>query len=86
MTNLHGLLGIFGLVMIAWACSENRGGISWKLITVGIALQGLLGLVFLKLGVFQGAIGWINGLVLAVEESTRAGTSCLLYTSDAADE
>ena len=75
MTNLHGLMGLFGLVLIAWACSENRGGISWKLITVGIALQGLLGLVFLKLGVFQGAIGWLNGLVLAVEESTRAGTS-----------
>ena len=49
--NLISLLGIFGLMAIAWALSTNRRRINFRVIVWGLGLQlGLGALVFLVLG------------------------------------
>ncbi len=53
------LIGIAGLLALAWAFSENRRAIDWKLVAGGIALQWVLALLFL---VVPGADRVFNGL------------------------
>lgn len=43
----RGLLGILGLVFIAFLCSANRKAISWSLVIKGLLLQIILGLCVL---------------------------------------
>ena len=67
--------GFAGFAVLAWLMSENRRQIKYKLICTGMALQLFLGAVLLKLPVFRQFFLWLNRLVLALEESTAAGTS-----------
>ena len=36
---LRGILGIFSLLLIAFAFSRNRKGINWKLVAKGLGIQ-----------------------------------------------
>ena len=36
---LRGLLGIFSILLIAFAFSRNRKGIDWKLVAKGMGIQ-----------------------------------------------
>lgn len=75
MTIFQGAAGLMAFTMLAWALSENRRKVSFKLIMVGVGAQLLLGLVLLKVPVFRQFFLALNTVVLALEESTRAGTS-----------
>jgi CNT family concentrative nucleoside transporter len=75
MPMLQGVGGLIAFTAIAWLLSENRRMVSLKLIVVGIGLQLLLGLILLRLPVFQQLFLSLNAVVLALEEATRAGTS-----------
>ena len=44
---MHALLGIIVLIALAWACSENRSAISWRVVVMGIAVQFVLAGLFL---------------------------------------
>ncbi|MBL8485342.1 MAG: hypothetical protein JNJ60_24310, partial [Rhodocyclaceae bacterium] len=72
---LQSLTGVFALLVIAWALSENRRHIAWRTVLAGMALQFVLALVLLKLPAFKGFFLALNGMVGAVEAATRAGTS-----------
>ncbi len=72
---LQGIIGLALLCLMAWAISENRRAVSWKLPVVGLVLQLLLAIVLLKLPPFQTAFLWLNSLVLALQEATEQGTS-----------
>ena len=41
---IHSLLGLFGLVILAWACSENHRKFNVKTLLTGLGLQVLLAL------------------------------------------
>lgn len=69
------LFGFLVFIGIAWLASENRRRIHWKLIAIGVVIQLSLGLLFFKIPLFQATISKLNGIVLALEQSTRAGTS-----------
>jgi concentrative nucleoside transporter, CNT family len=71
----RGALGIAALLGIAWLLSEDRRGISARLVLGGLALQFLLALVLLKLPGARQVFGAINELVLALNRATEAGTS-----------
>ena len=43
---MHALLGILFLVALAWALSENRQAISWRLVLIGISVQFVLAGLF----------------------------------------
>ncbi|MGD9368697.1 MAG: nucleoside transporter C-terminal domain-containing protein [Desulfobacteraceae bacterium] len=75
MTMFQGLCGLIAFIAAAWLMSENRRKIPLKLVAAGVVLQLLLGLLLLKLPVFQQLFLGLNAVVLALEESTKAGTS-----------
>ena len=67
--------GFLAFVAIAWLLSENRRYIRFKLILIGGLLQLGLAFALLKLPLFQDFFLMLNHIVLALEESTRAGTA-----------
>ncbi len=75
MIMIQGIAGLMAFTALAWILSENRSKVSLKLIIIGIGGQLLLGLILLKLPIFQQMFLTLNTVVLALEESTRAGTS-----------
>jgi len=75
MTIVQGMFGLFAFIAVAWIMSEQRRKPPLRLIAVGLGVQLLAGLLLLKLPVFQQLFLGLNGVVLALEESTRAGTS-----------
>src|SRR6266850_4271874 len=72
---LHALAGIAGLVALAWLMSENRRAVPWRAIVVGLGLQVLLGIVFLRFSPVKTAFLQINDALLVLERATQAGTS-----------
>lgn len=75
MAVVQGLCGMFAFVAVAWLISENRDKVPYKLVLVGIATQLGAAVLLLKLPVFQHLFLGLNAVVLALEESTKAGTS-----------
>ena len=72
---LQGLAGVAGLVAIAWALSEDRKRVSWRLVAAGLAAQGLVAVVLLKVPAAKTLFLLLNRLVDALAGATRAGTS-----------
>ena len=69
------ILGLIVLITLAWALSENRSCGSIRLVVVGVAIQLALAAITLSVPVVRETIGAVNGVVLALDEATRAGTS-----------
>ncbi len=74
MEKLHSLFGFFALAAFAWVFSEHRKGVHFRTLLTGMGLQILLAFLFLRLPGSQNVFLWLNSLVEALEESTRAGT------------
>ena len=72
---IHALIGIAGLVTLAWLMSEKRWIVPWRAVGVGLALQSALALVFLKIPVVKEAFLKLNDALLLLEQATQAGTS-----------
>src|SRR2546430_6021842 len=72
---LHAVVGIVGLVGLAWLLSENRRAVPWRAIAAGLALQILLGIIFLRFSPAKTAFLKINDGLLVLERATQAGTS-----------
>jgi CNT family concentrative nucleoside transporter len=62
------------LTATAWLLSENRRAVRPRLIVAGLALQFILALALLKLPPVKAVFLSLNGLVLAVQQATQAGT------------
>jgi concentrative nucleoside transporter, CNT family len=75
MTILQGIAGLAAFVGLAWMISENRGQVKIKTIAMGLGLQLLLAIVLLKIPLLGQGFALLNQVVLALEQSTRAGTS-----------
>ena len=71
---MHALLGILFLVALAWALSENRQAISWRLVLIGISVQFVLAGLFLHSTWLSTVLVGINQFVNAVGEASTAGT------------
>jgi CNT family concentrative nucleoside transporter len=72
---LQSLLGIFAIVAIAWALSENRRAVSVKRIGIGLVVTVALALLMLKIALVRAAFASLNGVVDAIAAATRAGTA-----------
>jgi CNT family concentrative nucleoside transporter len=75
MAVLHGILGLFGLLFIAWIFSENRWHIPLRIVIAGVALQIGLALLFLKVPLATSAFLLLNDGVGALQKATDAGTA-----------
>ncbi len=72
---LQSLVGLFSLLLFAWAISEQRRKIAWRTIVAGVALQFVLAALFLRLSVFKRIFMALNESVNAIETATQAGTA-----------
>lgn len=71
----RGMMGIVVLLGVAWLFSENRRTVPWRLVVSGLILQVLIALLMLKIPLSRQVFVKLNGLVLAFQEATTAGTS-----------
>jgi CNT family concentrative nucleoside transporter len=61
MDIFHGILGMLGLIGIAWLFSNNKRKVNWSLVSRGLALQVGLGIFIIKgsdMGEFFAPLGW----------------------------
>lgn len=72
---LQSVLGLVCFLSIAWVLSEGRKLVSARVVLAGLALQLALGLIILKVPLFKESFLYLNQIVLAIQESTEAGTS-----------
>ncbi len=75
MDRIQSLFGFFALAFLAWIFSERRKNLNFRTLFAGLGLQILLALILLKLPGSQTLFLWLNSVVQALEESTKAGTS-----------
>jgi len=68
------ILGIVVFLGVAWLSSENRRRVSTRMVIAGVGLQLALGAVLLLAPAATRAFVALNQVVLAIEESTQAGT------------
>jgi len=73
--SLHALAGICGLLGIAFLLGENRRAVPWRAVLIGVVLQVLLAIVFLKFAWVKSLFLRLNDALLILEQATQAGTS-----------
>ena len=69
------LLGLFVLIGLAWLVSEDRRRFPWRVVISGVLLQAAIAVSMFKFPPFRAFFLALNGMVSAMEEATRAGTS-----------
>jgi len=77
---VRGLLGIFLLLLLAWALGERRHGddarhIPWRTVVAGLGLQAALALLLLRFPPASHALLLLNKLALALQQATDQGTA-----------
>ena len=75
MERLQSIAGLLAITALAWVMSENKRRFPVKLAVIAILAQIAIALVLLKVPVFQQFFEALNRVVLALEQSTAAGTS-----------
>lgn len=73
MAILHALAGIALLLALAWAVSEDRRGVRWRVVASGMALTVALAALLLAVPWLRGAVFSLNLGLVALERSTQAG-------------
>jgi len=75
MLRLQSALGIFALLLIAFALAENRRAVSLRQAAIGLVATFVTAIVLLKLPVVAHAFGTINEAVGAISAASRAGSA-----------
>jgi CNT family concentrative nucleoside transporter len=75
MQQLQSAFGMFALLAIAWAVSEDRTAVSLRQVAVGLAVTVACAVLFLKVPGSTAAFSGINHVVDAIADATRAGTA-----------
>ncbi len=70
---MQALLGMLLLVGIAWAMSERRASVSWRLVAGGIAMQFAMALLMLKAPYVSDAFAWLARVVTGVIQQSQSG-------------
>ncbi len=75
MPNLQSALGVFAILALALAISENRRAVPWRPVVTGLGVTIALALLMLKVPQAKIVFVWINDAVIALAAATRAGTA-----------
>jgi concentrative nucleoside transporter, CNT family len=75
MQTIQSVVGIFGLLALTFAISENRRAVSFRQAAVGLGLTVVLAALFLKIPQLKFAFAAIGDGVNAIAAASRAGTS-----------
>jgi concentrative nucleoside transporter, CNT family len=71
----QGLIGIIALIGLAFALSEDRRAVSWRVVAAGLAVQAALALLLLKVPAAKLLFLGLDRAVDTLQTATRAGTS-----------
>src|SRR4029077_147253 len=71
---MRGVRGIAVILLLAWALSENRTRVPWRVVAVGVLLQLVLALLFLRFPPARAAFLLLNRAVEGLQSATDAGT------------
>ena len=74
---LRGILGIFTLLLIAFAFSRNRKGIDWKLVAKGLGMQILFAVLILKVPFVSTGFEFAGKIFAKIISFTQDGTMFL---------
>jgi len=72
---LHSAAGLFLLLACAWALSENRRAVPWRIVLPGLVLQLALAVLLLKTPPLRQFFLAANDAMLALDRATQAGTT-----------
>src|SRR5690242_6489134 len=77
---MRGILGIFLLLVLAWAIGERRHGstaprIPWRTVAAGLMLQVVFALLLMRFPPASQALVLANRAALALQEATDQGTA-----------
>ena len=75
MADLRGALGLAFLLLVAFALSKHRRGISWRTVGVALALQVGFAVLVLRWGPGRTALEWVSDRVETLIGYTDQGTS-----------
>jgi CNT family concentrative nucleoside transporter len=75
MQTIQSIAGIFGLLALTFALSENHRAVSARQAAVGLVLTVVLAALFLRIPQLKVAFGVTGDAVNAIAAATRAGTS-----------
>ena len=75
---LHGILGMFALLGIAYLFSSNRKAVNWKTIGIGLGVQLILAVGVLKVGFVKTRFEFVGSLFVKVLDFTRAEATSYL--------
>jgi CNT family concentrative nucleoside transporter len=71
---MRGLLGIGAILALAWALSEDRFRVPWRVVAAGVLLQFALALFFIEIRPAASVFLLLNRAVEALQTATNAGT------------
>src|SRR3954447_5170838 len=74
MEMLRSCLGVIGLLVIAWLCSENRRAIRWRTVVGGVVLQLAAALLLIGVPVADRVLFAVNDAASALQRATETGT------------
>jgi len=72
---LQSAFGLIALLLIAWAISENRRTVPWRIVVSGVLLMVVMAVLLLKVPLFKQFFLTLNDALLGLEKATQAGTS-----------
>src|SRR5690242_7823385 len=75
MPALQSAFGLFVLLAIGWAISENRRQVSWRRVGASLVVTLVLAVLILKIPALKLAFAAVNDAVNAIAAATRAGTT-----------
>src|SRR6185436_14761110 len=73
--SIHAIVGMSGLIAIAWGLGEDRRSVPWRAVGAGVVLELALAVVFLKIPIVKSGFMALNDALLILERATQAGTS-----------
>ncbi len=73
--NIRSAFGFVFFILIAWGFSENKRQFPVRIVIAGMIIQLVLGICLLKFPFMTQGFIYLNKAVIALQESTRAGTS-----------
>ncbi|MGL1889161.1 MAG: NupC/NupG family nucleoside CNT transporter [Reichenbachiella sp.] len=74
---IRGLIGIFVIIFLAWALSNNRKAISWRVVGFGLGAQLLLALSILHVSFVRTGFEYVGRGFTQVLEFTKVGSEFL---------
>ncbi len=73
----RGMLGMLILIGIAWLFSNNRRGVNWRVVLIGLTAQLLLALGILNVPFIQHFFEFVGKIFVIILDFTRAGSEFL---------